>query len=44
MEDICYFGSETAGVPGGGWSAETGLALIDEPVCDFSFAALRKKR
>jgi hypothetical protein len=44
MEDICYFGSEMAGGPGGVGSVEKGLALIDEPVCDFSFAGLRKKR
>ncbi len=42
--DMCYFGSEMAGVPHGVWSVEMELALIDEPVCDFSFRTLRKKR
>jgi hypothetical protein len=44
MEDICQFGSETVGIAGVVWSGENVLALIDEPVRDFSFAALRKKR
>jgi hypothetical protein len=44
MEDSGYLGSETVSVSGGVWSAENGSALVDEPVRDFSFAALRKKR
>jgi len=44
VEDICYFGSETAGASVGFWRAENGFALMDEPVRDFSFAALPKKR
>jgi hypothetical protein len=44
MEDICYFDSEGTDVLGGVRSVEKGLAPIDEPVCDLSLAALRKKR